>query len=320
VRVLVLGAGSSIATMDFPGTCGFGRALKREWGSWRVDCPTLSAVVSQTTGSTTDDWNLDDVWTRLDYLAKLAPALGVLPYGHMASVELHAAIVAVLGRGAAWDELGDCRTPGSLPALLSELDEGDSLVSFNWDTAAENILGHQLRPRSIRLVQAASPSPLSGVYLAKPHGSLSWHQASPGEISEADGSPRLAVIKRDDVLCRRQHPVILGAVPMKSELIAEVQAGPNVWIYRCIMSQWQHLCDALSRTDELCVAGYGFPAEDTHGRFLFQEAARRRRKPWGRLRLYAAEGEQGERARERMASALQVAPREIVPEGEVQKP
>jgi hypothetical protein len=67
---------------------------------------------------------------------------------------------------------------------------------------------------------------------------------------------------------------VLGAVPIKDELLAHTQ--PNVSIYTVIADQWAAVVDAVTKATELVVVGYGFPPEDAYGRFLFRQGARRR--------------------------------------------
>jgi hypothetical protein len=95
---------------------------------------------------------------------------------------------------------------------------------------------------------------------------------------EDDGSPLLKSLDVDEVNMCIKEPILLGAVPIKSELIEEVQrCGGCLEVHTVIARQWEHLILGLSRADQLTVLGYSFPKEDHHGRFLFQEAIRRRK-------------------------------------------
>ena len=71
------------------------------------------------------------------------------------------------------------------------------------------------------------------------------------------------------------EPLVLGAVPIKSELIEEVQRD-HPKVHETISSQWRETVDALSEATEVVVIGYSFPAEDAYGRFLLSEAVRKR--------------------------------------------
>jgi hypothetical protein len=44
-----------------------------------------------------------------------------------------------------------------------------------------------------------------------------------------------------------------------------------------IAEQWREVIDAISRATTIIFVGYSLPAEDAYGRFLFEEALRRRR-------------------------------------------
>ncbi len=69
------------------------------------------------------------------------------------------------------------------------------------------------------------------------------------------------------------EPLLLGAVPIKSELIREVQCSrPD--IFNLVMRHWLVLCYAVATCETLIIAGYSFPKEDLYGRFLFEEAIR----------------------------------------------
>jgi hypothetical protein len=149
-----------------------------------------------------------------------------------------------------------------------KLQSDDVLVSFNYDTLAERLaerLGIQLDAR---------PRGGSGVAFAKPHGSMSWtldfNTKSVNWLS-ADGAPLTDSLAEEDVDAGRE-PLVLGAVPVKSELICEVQQiGQMPRIYEVIACQWRVLVEAIRDARRVVLVGYSFPAEDVYGRFLIQE-------------------------------------------------
>jgi hypothetical protein len=71
-------------------------------------------------------------------------------------------------------------------------------------------------------------------------------------------------------------------VPLKSELIAQVHSVQH----HVVMVQWATLLRAITEAVEVVVVGYGFPPEDSYGRFLMRQAARRRRRPMKRVEVY----------------------------------
>ena len=71
------------------------------------------------------------------------------------------------------------------------------------------------------------------------------------------------------------EPLVLGAVPIKSELLREVQRE-HADVYKRVADQWAQVVCAIAHATELVVAGYGFPPEDRYGHFLLREAAGRR--------------------------------------------
>jgi hypothetical protein len=164
----------------------------------------------------------------------------------------------------------------TLKDVVGSLRDGDVLISFNWDTVAERLA----RDLGVSLRAAARP-PLdhSSVWLVKPHGSLSWEDRGEHEDllwHDGRGGPRFDPIAVHRVFAGTNYvqPFVLGAVPIKVELLAATQ--PNQAIYTVLADQWAAVVDAISRATELTVVGYGFPAEDGHGRFLFRQAATRR--------------------------------------------
>lgn len=74
------------------------------------------------------------------------------------------------------------------------------------------------------------------------------------------------------------QPLLLGAVPIKSELLAEIQKNHEP-AFDTINLQWREAVQAISRAEQLTILGYGFPPEDQYGRFLFREASARRPAP-----------------------------------------
>jgi hypothetical protein len=94
----------------------------------------------------------------------------------------------------------------------------------------------------------------------------------------------------------KNDPFVLGALPIKSELLREVQTcySPGEIVFKVIMHQWQVVVDAVRDVDELVVVGYSFPKEDLYGRFLFQEGLRERRaEPIRRVEYYNTSAESG---------------------------
>ena len=72
---------------------------------------------------------------------------------------------------------------------------------------------------------------------------------------------------------------MLGAVPIKSELIFEVQRFYGLPVFDVVVQQWKTVVTAVREAEKLIVVGYSFPREDQYGRFLFREAVRLRKNP-----------------------------------------
>jgi hypothetical protein len=174
----------------------------------------------------------------------------------------------------------------TLGRLLSkELAAGDTLISFNYDTLAERLatrFGHTLR-----LAGSLSDLDLSfdppGILFAKPHGSASWamHLSTNTITWSNDYSPILDSLSAADVDSGRE-PLVLGAVPIKSELLWQVQAYPSPngksWsdIFTVVVTQWRRVLSAIRDADVIVLVGYSLPPEDQYGRFLVREALRLR--------------------------------------------
>jgi hypothetical protein len=112
--------------------------------------------------------------------------------------------------------------------------------------------------------------------------------------------------------------LIVGAVPMKSELIKQVGTPGKDSAYPVVVKQWRAFLRAVTEADELCVVGYSFPPEDAYGRFLIRQAARRRRRPIPRVELYELE-ECVPPVRDSIVEVLGVSPRDIAPKGPVKR-
>lgn len=166
----------------------------------------------------------------------------------------------------------------SLKAVLSELRLGDTLISFNWDTLAETILCTVF---GADVVQLPYPTSSEKIRLAKPHGSLSWiHRGDQAPIYRDGPRVRLTPMNPGEVCSGGLgscQPLILGALPIKNELLEEVQRT-EPGLHDLVVDQWKEVVDAVLRSTELMVVGYRSPPEDEYGRFLMREAVRKRLK------------------------------------------
>jgi len=301
VKVVILGAGSTIGTFgNSLGVAGFVTRLYEIHGlTWRAKYPKLAQAVEDS-GS----WNLDQIWTYVDYRAKLKRSLCPdlhcgkalnptndksdectkadckgLDYGPDGSGDIRRALLDCYSLDA------ECRTIAddaefTLKSELKSLASGDAVISFNWDVVAERVAS---RWGAVQLSATRRP-PLHAnlVNLIKPHGSLSWTDTG---IQGANGSgivwcgesarPLLDCMKMNP---NRQvsypQPLVLGAVPYKDELLAGTQGNKD--LYAIIADQWAAVVAAVERATNIVVIGYGFPPEDTYGRFLFRQGVKRR--------------------------------------------
>lgn len=326
MRLFICGAGTTIGTLGLPGVAGFGQRLAEEVPDWRAKLPTLAVVVDALDPvhrRTKNDWDLDAAWTHLDYLAKLHKALETMHFPSSASHELHAALVAVYGNlNLGWVRSAyDAGQSFTLSEELRRVTSGDVVVSFNWDVLVEALLLYRLRDTpSVRVVQAPHKRLERCVEFAKPHGSLAWNRYDLGAIGH-DTGPTLGPIptaaevlwtEHEPDLKNKKEPLLLGAVPIKSELIAEVDRPQHA----IVMAQWATFLRGLTEASEVCVLGYSFPKEDAYGRFLMREAIRRRTRPITRVDLYEVPTK-FPGVRDAIVEVLGVSPEDVVDRGKM---
>ena len=224
----------------------------------------------------------------MDYYAKLQEAIpNSLPWtGEHPSRQMKKALLEIYGKrcddAANRLPLTDSYTLGQL--IKNELNPGDIIISFNYDTIVER-LAHRLGRHTLLPVDAQEQNRKKGITLAKPHGSTSWTLDLNRIISGSHqcvisggvhGEVLLNSLDPTDVDSGRE-PLVLGAVPIKSELIREVQGfcrSPQV--FQTIARQWRVLVEAIRDADSVVIVGYSFPKEDQYGRFLLQEGMRLR--------------------------------------------
>jgi len=279
MKAFFIGAGASCGTFQdsntpVPVAIQFGQVLQKIDPNWTQRYPDIFKVVSHL-GLPKDNWGLEPVWSCIDYYAKLQQVIPKKRDWSKESPQLKKALLHVYGRrcddAAEQLPLTDSYTLGSL--LKKELTAGDILISFNYDTIVERLarrFGHEIQSGCVMQKKKA-------IALAKPHGSTSWTlDLSTGRVTSASGSgsPLLDSLGPEDVDHGRE-PLLLGAVPIKSELIREVQIctrSPDV--FNTIQKQWKAVVKAIRDADSLVIVGYSFPREDQYGRFLIQEGMR----------------------------------------------
>ena len=271
--VFIAGAGCSRGTLDGheclrpPIAKDFVTDLKSRVPEWAVEYPEISKVVEYLK-KTTQHIGLEELWTCIDLHAKFPEAFPIpwTPRGQVVW-ELKRLLVRLYGRtcDALADDVSesDCST---VAAIARRIETGDSLISFNYDTVVERVVknlsgkmlrhGKDLRPGTIRF--------------AKPHGSASWIIRNLN-YRLSDGEPIWDSVTEADVKLGTD-PLLLGAVPLKSELIFEVQEYYRaIRVFEVIREQWRTLANAVATAERIVVLGYSFPKEDTYGRFFFRE-------------------------------------------------
>jgi hypothetical protein len=282
MQALFLGAGATAGTLKDtsgypPVAKQFGRALNEAAPDWMHGHLGLREVITHL-GPTIENLGLEEIWTCIDYHAKLGVVLPHWPqWGPQAAIDLKRTLLLLYGRRC--DKLAnelELSSDYTLGRLISDLAPGDVLISFNYDTIAERLatrFGHDLR-------LAFSGGGRNAVHLAKPHGSVSWRMewaTRTMRVSTPEGHPELDAINPADVQLGKLEPLVLGAVPIKSELIREVQKLCG-WteVSNVVERQWKLVTHAVRYAEHFVIAGYSFPAQDEYGRFLLREAMRAR--------------------------------------------
>lgn len=269
----IAGAGCSLGTLDHsndirpPVAAEFVKELERR--KWIDDYRELAKTI-QHLRKTHRHVGLEELWTCIDLHAKFESAFPIAwsPRGPVVS-ELKSAIVRMYGscceQFSKSIASSDCCTV--VRDVAKKIEAGDTLVSFNYDTIIEQVVS---TTGNVRLRHGKDLKP-GTIRFAKPHGSTSW-RLSYLPYALTDGNPILESLSYEDVKTGREDPLLLGAVPLKSELIWEVSkyyGSPR--IFEVVREQWQTLANAVATATRIVILGYSFPKEDMYGRFFLNE-------------------------------------------------
>jgi len=185
-----------------------------------------------------------------------------------------------------------------LAVHLLKLEEGDIVASTNYDLVAESIMRHKwpsacnCRTEKEFRLRTREQGPL----ILKLHGSLDWlfrlnwitkccrvdRTAAGLPITDAD-------IDLDQNFWETR-PLVIAPVRYKDEIVFPRAQPPE--LVEVLNFQWEAFINAVSKADELQVFGYRFPAEDSYGNRVLQEAIRRRPADTRvQVRLYLPESE-----------------------------
>ncbi len=272
--LFIAGAGCSLGTLQgIRGICPPVAAKfvsELENRGWANTYPELAKVIKHARKAH-PHVGLEELWTCIDLHAKFPGTFPISwePRGPVVC-ELKSAVVRMYGSSC--DEIsGSISTIDTCTVveIANEMEAGDTLISFNYDTMIERVVsrvakaplrhGSGLKPQAIRF--------------AKPHGSTSWRVRSlPHRVT--DGEPILGSLTHEAVMNHWPHldPLLLGAVPLKSELISEVQEYyRSQRVFEVVREQWRTLANAVASATRIVVLGYSFPKEDMYGRFFLNE-------------------------------------------------
>ena len=284
MNAFLIGAGCSSGTLRYRSGCpplaeGFGRRLSP------TDYPNL-AKIAQHLGNELSQLGMEPLWSCIDYYAKFKDFLPDPDRDpEKVAYEIKKAVLFLYGSNCENAARAITRSTNcTLVNLLQcRVRPGDVIISFNYDTLVERLA----RRFGLKLTHCVGRPPRNKIKFAKPHGSTSWRI---GQLPVTMPIPPLLESLREvhvEPGKTGTEPLVLGAVPIKSELIREVQfCCGTLDVFTVIMNQWRAVVEAVRDADVVVVAGYGFPVEDQYGRFLFQEGVRQRRKPLKRVEYY----------------------------------
>lgn len=161
----------------------------------------------------------------------------------------------------------------------------DRIISFNWDALVE------IACRELNIGVSYTQRPDAGLWLAKPHGSITLAEMSRREFDEAKGAINVRNVHvdwehGDNVIIRADDPTDAAnriVSPFKETVLVEPTARK---VYRSpwIRLQWRNALDMLRGADEICVIGFSLPSTDYRPRILLQ-AATLERNPVPSLRI-----------------------------------
>lgn len=156
---------------------------------------------------------------------------------------------------------------------VSEQDDSFAVISFNYDTVAEQAL----------TVYRYYPFKESNGYeFLKPHGSLNWKHVIPNDRTDSISAvDNLSVedLGFSETECLIQHSII-GLTRTKREFRPLEESTAVSFYYPRILDRSAVL---LSRADSLYIIGYSFPLGDAYLRAILTKLRQQRRKSYERI-------------------------------------
>jgi hypothetical protein len=314
-RVLILGAGASrgILCEKAPTSAEFGEYVHHHIKDWQVEFPYLKSSIEFFRKRIPDTylihWSLNTIWGAIDNRVKLMSILPLqipeAPCQHPdnkniyryrwhlngskqmqdhfgpAGFELRNLVTRVYGKELKAEISKAVHNGSSLRKELDKLENGDCIISFNYDLLVEKMLGEG----RYFIPEPEKSIPDNSILLCKPHGSVSWKLYYPecGRKSEILSEPLCD--QENDYYPDKNVEIqtgIIEPVPHKSRLI-----NPEKHSFNCLLAeQWRTLIDKISKAEEITIMGYAFPIEDEHAQYMFAEAAARRTDGKLRIKVY----------------------------------
>ena len=184
--------------------------------------------------------------------------------------------------------------PSPYDRLVGPLDDGSTLVSFNWDVLLENAFNRAGRAFSYLPKKRSPGCPV----ILKPHGSINWFALLDRELLDLAGDSNLDVLGDDlsDYMLYLKEPLaaikfgssgpflraalskLPAIVPPTAAKILSVGGVPRddfvqAGHVRAMTKIWSTFRSAVDRARELVVIGYSLPGTDAASIELFKHFA-----------------------------------------------
>jgi len=148
--------------------------------------------------------------------------------------------------------------------FIDNLKNGDTIITFNWDTLIETILSEK------EITFSLTERLPSGVSIFKLHGSLSWQLLPKGVVPK---HPEYYQSLSEDgkLLFRKDHHYVdLWDALDESPYIVAPVSNKTPFENRFIKKIWHESFDSLIEAEKIVVIGYSLPPEDLHARSLIR--------------------------------------------------
>jgi len=156
------------------------------------------------------------------------------------------------------------RTP--LHGLLSTLDAGDVIITFNWDTTVERELGAMGRwnPVTGYGINFRVDAPPSEIRILKPHGSVGWRRFGSESMFMDEDILRGFNLKFElQPWFRTISPANISTFEKMTRSLFEYPTFLKETGHRAYLDIWSEALHALSQAKQVDIWGYSLPSADS---------------------------------------------------------